>query len=138
MELLLQSISGSDIAPAAFYNAIAAEEDYLNALQQHHQAVQAAMAVNTHHHTNNNGTATLITANGPIGTIQTSQGPMQIQLNSSDLTAGYGTIGGGHPHHIDHTMANTATTTYHLVGPDGTLISVCLFIFASFKFPILN
>nr|XP_046920413.1 nephrin-like isoform X2 [Dermatophagoides farinae] len=114
---------GSDIAPAAFYNAIAAEEDYLNALQQHHQAVQAAMAVNTHHHANNNGTATLITANGPIGTIQTSQGPMQIQLNSSDLTAGYGTIGGGHPHHIDHTMANTATTTYHLVGPDGTLIS---------------
>nr|XP_027194216.1 nephrin-like isoform X2 [Dermatophagoides pteronyssinus] len=120
---------GSDIAPAAFYNAIAAEEDYLNALQQHHQAVQAAMNVNQHHHhhqTNNVVGGTLITTNGQIGTIQTSQGPMQIQLNgpppppsSNDMiTNGYGTIGGTHHHHVDH-----STTTYHLVGPDGTLIS---------------
>ena len=123
---------GSDIAPAAFYNAIAAEEDYLNALQQHHQAVQAAMNVNQHHHhhqTNNVVGGTLITTNGQIGTIQTSQGPMQIQLNgpppppsSNDMiTNGYGTIGGTHHHHVDH-----STTTYHLVGPDGTLISVCI------------
>ncbi|OTF82862.1 hypothetical protein BLA29_001661, partial [Euroglyphus maynei] len=112
----------SDIAPAAFYNAIAAEEDYLNALQQHHQAVQAAAAMAVHN--NNNGTATLITANGQIGTIQ----PMQIQLNG-DIT-GYGTIAAAHHHHVDHsTMANT---TYHLVGSDGTLISVRI-LFAWFS-----
>ena len=109
------------------------------------------MNVNQHHHhhqTNNVvGGGTLITTNGQIGTIQTSQGPMQIQLNgpppppsSNDMiTNGYGTIGGTHHHHVDH-----STTTYHLVGPDGTLISVCIrypfifFIYFSGIFLFLN
>lgn len=93
------------------------------------------MNVNQHHHhhqTNNVVGGTLITTNGQIGTIQTSQGPMQIQLNRppppppNDMITGYGTIGGTHPHHPHH--VDHSTTTYHLVGPDGTLISVCIII----------
>lgn len=101
--------SGSEIAPATFYNAIATEEDYLNALQ--HQQ----------HHVNS---ATLMAPSGQIGTINTANGPMQIQLNgdtAASLVNPYGTIGGAHNGTNDLTHS-----TYHLVGSDGTLISVSI------------
>ena len=63
---------GSDIgAPASFYNAIANEEDYLNALQQ--SANNAAMMA------------------AAAGQINTSNGTMQLQING-DLSAPYTTM----------------------------------------------
>ena len=63
---------GSDIgAPASFYNAIANEEDYLNALQQ--SANNAAMMA------------------AAAGQINSSNGTMQLQING-DLSAPYTTM----------------------------------------------
>lgn len=72
------------MAPTSFYNAIANEEDYLSALQQSgHQG-------------------TLMAPTGQIGTINTSNGPVQIQLNgdtAAGLASAYGTLTDMHHHH---------------------------------------
>ncbi|KAF7487628.1 Nephrin [Sarcoptes scabiei] len=110
---LRYSSLGSDIAPATFYNAIATEEDYLSVLK----------------HSQSN--RTLMTPIGQIGTINTINGPMQIQLNGSiedgvigsqNATITYGTINPLDLHH-DPTAASATATTFHLIGPDATILS---------------
>lgn len=72
---------------------------------------------------------------GQIGTINTINGPMQIQLNGSiedgvigsqNATITYGTINPLDLHH-DPTAASATATTFHLIGPDATILSVRFF-----------